>query len=57
MQKGLLFNSVDYSQKKAQEKNSLLTGKGFVGIMSIFISSGFIYGEFAEYDANTIFAV
>jgi hypothetical protein len=56
MQKRPLFNSVDYSRKKAQDENSLLTGKGFVGIMSIFISAGFIYGEFVEYDANTIFA-
>jgi len=51
-----LFNSVDYSRKKAQDENSLLTGKGFVGIISIFISAGFIYGEFVEYDANIIFA-
>ncbi len=56
MQKRPLFNSVDYSRKKAQDENSLLTGKGFVGIMSIFISAGFIYGEFVEYGANTIFA-
>ncbi len=56
MQKRPLFNSVDYLRKKAQDENSLLTGKGFVGIMSIFISAGFIYGEFVEYDANTIFA-
>ncbi len=56
MQKRPLFNSVDCSQKKAQDENSLLTGKGFVGIISIFISAGFIYGEFVEYDANTIFA-
>jgi len=51
-----LFNSVDYSRKKAQDENSLLTGKGFVGIISIFISAGFICGEFVEYDANIIFA-
>ena len=56
MQKRPLFNSVDYSRKKAQEENSLLTGKGFVGIISIFISAEFIYGEFVEYGAKAIFA-
>jgi len=43
-------------QKKGSRQNSLLTRKGFVGIISILIFAGLIYIELVEYDANAIFS-